>query len=358
MCVVSRRGVLARCRMTVDHAQVRLAHTKGPLRSSAGSAAAEGRDHRGQSPPSHVRAAAAQGPSRVSAAATGAAAAAAAGGRSGATPCTRPCGRCGGRSRCGMLAAAVGPPCVPARLRRHRRAVPRPLHLERAPGLLPGGPGHHRRGRPKSQLAVQQRDCRRGGRRRDPGELGRASLLPEDAPHHAGGGAANGTHAPSSSAPWSHYRVGTCAGSVDGFKCRARPTCAEGQYLADALNVTQQGRCATCADSTCGAGQYRTGSCGGTDRAACRCSGRTGTGGVGGTDCASLHEASKYCFTEPGACKDGRASGQLSDTEWSYSACARVPRTRRPTALPATRSPCAGPARRCSTLRPLRGVCA
>ena len=46
--------------------------------------------------------------------------------------------------------------------------------------------------------------------------------------------------------------------------------------------------------------------------------------GQGGGDCNSVHENSKFCYTVASACVDGKASGQLSNTEWSYAACGSV----------------------------------
>ena len=53
----------------------------------------------------------------------------------------------------------------------------------------------------------------------------------------------------------------------------------------------------------------------------CKCSGKTHVGD-GGPSCASIHEGKKYCYTNVGACEDGKASAQMNGVEFSFSACA------------------------------------
>ena len=42
---------------------------------------------------------------------------------------------------------------------------------------------------------------------------------------------------------------------------------------------------------------------------------------TGGPKCDSAKEGKTYCFTKPGACKDGVRSDTFPGHEWSYLAC-------------------------------------
>ena len=60
------------------------------------------------------------------------------------------------------------------------------------------------------------------------------------------------------------YRVGTCSGTSNGFRCKGHATCSTGtQYLKDASPL-KEGTCANCINVQCSKGQYRTGKCEGT----------------------------------------------------------------------------------------------
>ena len=54
----------------------------------------------------------------------------------------------------------------------------------------------------------------------------------------------------------------------------------------------------------------------------CKCNGKTNSNGDGGPACSSFHDGKKYCYTDVGACGDGKASSQMKSDEYSFSACA------------------------------------
>ena len=75
--------------------------------------------------------------------------------------------------------------------------------------------------------------------------------------------AAGCTKCSQSSCGSGNYRSGTCSGANDGYTCSPQPTCAAGQYLKGTA-ATTRGVCATCSNLQCAPGEFRTGSCSGS----------------------------------------------------------------------------------------------
>ena len=60
------------------------------------------------------------------------------------------------------------------------------------------------------------------------------------------------------------YRTGSCSGTANGFKCNAQPICTTNKQYLKGSSPTKAGTCAVCSFAECGAGEYRSGTCGGT----------------------------------------------------------------------------------------------